>query len=578
MQLICSLPTAPRDLFAPGQDEVVLVFDQGLASIGGAKLEWRVRGEVGGAALDARGALCCTVGKQILSLASGNAEPQDLSAAFGGPPGGSRRVSVTPDGALWVEGCAKRQRLDGSFVAVPAGPTPAPVPLAVDLHANLWTLTADGQVAVLPVDAPEAWQLLPAAGGPWQWLVADHVGNVWVGGKGGLRCFDPHRPEQGWRTVVLPGGAPTALGLSPGEQVLVGQATGEVLEVDLSLKGELISRSLARTPGAVRAVCTDGQGALWAATAEGLYRRGPAAAAWQHAWQQVGRLPGSNHDIFAAPLQGRLYVAGGLTADWGLPARSHVFDELWRFCPQTGCWELVNRLSFPRRFNGIAALDGTVWVVGGEGEIKTAAHPEGERLTVDVVDIYDPATATWTAGPRLNDARSEPFVIAEAGRIWAVAGACNPNTAIASVESIAPGESAWRYEQPMPVPTRQGSCCALEGVLYCVSAEGFFAFDTATRRWLTGLPQLEKSPQAAQVAAYAGEVWVMGGHLSHATWRYSPAEQCWRPGPALPTFQSWGAAAVLEGRLYLAGGAHWSALHERFVFDDRTYVLRPGWA
>jgi hypothetical protein len=110
-----------------------------------------------------------------------------------------------------------------------------------------------------------------------------------------------------------------------------------------------------------------------------------------------------------------------------------------------------------------------------------------------------------------------------------------------------------------------------------VSTEGFFAFDTAARQWLTGLPQLEKSPQAALVAAFAGEVWVMGGHLSRATWRYTPAEHCWRPGPPLPTFQSWGAAAVLEGNLYVAGGAHWSEAHQRFVFDDRTYVLRPGW-
>lgn len=577
MQLIGALPAAPRSLVALGRDEVVLVFDQGLASIEADRLEWRQRGEVGGAAADTGGGVCFTLGERILRLAPGEAQARDLGAGFG-VPGGGRRVGVTPDGELWVEGCGKRQRRDGSLVAVPAGPTPSPVPLAVDLHANLWTLTADGQVMVLPVDAPAAWQPLPAAGGPWQWLVADHVGNIWVGGAGGLCCLDPHHPEQGWRRVGLPGGAPTALGRSPDEKVLVGLASGEVLEVDLSAGGELRRQVLARAPAAVGALYTDGQGALWAATAAGLYRRGPAADAWQHAWRQVGRLPGSNHDIFAAPLQGGLYVAGGLTADWGLPARSHVFDELWRFCPQTGCWELASRLGFARRYNGIAALEGKIWVVGGEGEIKSAAHPEGERLTMDVVEIYDPVAGTWSEGPRLNTRRSEPLVMAEAGRIWAVGGACDPSTAIATVESIAPGEGAWRYEAPLPVPLRQGAGCALDGVLYCVSTEGLFAFDTVTRQWLSGLPQLEQTPQAALVAAYAGEVWVMGGHRSQATWRYAPDERRWRPGPALPTWQSWGAAAVLEGQLYLAGGAHWSALHERFVFDDRTYVLRPGWA
>lgn len=577
MELISRLPAAPRAMFAHGQDELVLVFAQGLARVRSG-LEWLLRGEVGGAGRDARGALYCTLGTRVLRLEQGKAaEPEDLSAAFGGVPGGARRVSCTPEGDLWVEGCAKRRRLDGSFAEVPPGPAPSPAPLAVDLHANLWSLTAAGQVAVLPVDAPGAWQLLPAEGGPWQWLVADHVGCVWVSGGAGLRRLDPHHPARGWQVVELPAGPPTALGLSPDELVLAGTATGEVFEVDLSAQGEVRARLLARASGLVQALHTDGRGAIWAATAEELYRRGPAGDAWQHIWEKLGRLPGSNHDIFAASLQGALYVAGGLTADWGLPARSHVFDELWSFAPQTGGWELVSHMSFPRRYNGIAALDGRIWVVGGEGEIKTPAHPEGERITVDVVEIYDPTSGAWAAGPRLNNVRTDPFVMAEAGRIWAVGGACNPSTPIATVESIAPGESAWRYESPLPVPTRQGGCCALDGVLYCVSTEGFFAFDTAARKWLTGLPQLEKSLQAALVAAFAGEVWVMGGHLSRATWRYAPAEHCWRPGPPLPTVQSWGAAAVLEGRLYIAGGAHWSAPHQRFAFDDRTYVLRPGW-
>lgn len=158
MELICRLPAAPRALFDCGEDEVVLVFDQGLANVRAGRLDWLQRGEVGGAARDARGALYCTLGVQILRLEKGKAaEPQELNAAFGGPPGGRRRVSCTPDGALWVEGCPKRRRLDGSFAEVPPGLAPASAPLAVDLHANLWTLTGDGRMAVLPANKPKAW-------------------------------------------------------------------------------------------------------------------------------------------------------------------------------------------------------------------------------------------------------------------------------------------------------------------------------------------------------------------------------------------------------------------------------------
>ena len=442
MELIARLPVAPRALFGQGEDGLFLSFAEGLGVVKGGVLEFLLRGELGGATRSPDGALYCTLGTKVLCLAPGSPRgPQELNAAFGGPPQGGRRVYCTPEGDIWIEGCPKRRRLDGSFSAVPDSPGALPMPLAVDLHANLWGLTSAGQVAVVPANVPQAWQILPLEEGPWERLIADSVGFVWVAGQAGLRRLDTRHPEAGWQVVAqgLPAGAPTALGLSPDDLALVAFASGEVLELDLNTQGEVVSRLLARAPGAGRALHTDGWGAVWVATDQGLYRRGPEADAWQHRWEKVGRLPGGNHDIFAAPLQGKLYVAGGLTSDWGLPARSRVFDELWAFVPQTGCWELLGRMSFPRRYNGIAALDGRIWVVGGEGEIKTPAHPEGEWITVDVVEIYDPASGAWSAGPRLNNVRTDPFVMVEAGRIWAVGGACNPSTPIATVESIAPG-------------------------------------------------------------------------------------------------------------------------------------------
>ncbi|HCL27157.1 MAG TPA: hypothetical protein DIC52_01815, partial [Candidatus Latescibacteria bacterium] len=56
----------------------------------------------------------------------------------------------------------------------------------------------------------------------------------------------------------------------------------------------------------------------------------------------------------------------------------------------------ISTLSFPRRYNGIAELDGRIWIVGGEGELGDRG---GEPTTLDVVNIYDPATDTWTPGP-----------------------------------------------------------------------------------------------------------------------------------------------------------------------------------
>jgi hypothetical protein len=83
-------------------------------------------------------------------------------------------------------------------------------------------------------------------------------------------------------------------------------------------------------------------------------------------------------------------------------------------------------------------------------------------------------------------------------------------------------------------------------------------------------------PQAAQVAAHNGEIWVLGGVRIKRTFRFDPANGEWLPGPDLPTEQSWGSASDLDGRLVVAGGARWSEFHQRYIFDDSAYMYREG--
>lgn len=596
MHLITSLPSAPHTLLAFDDGRLVLAFADGLARLEGGALDFIHRGAIDRATRGPDGRIYCTDDQRILcyDLERGG-EPQDVTASFAGSPAGLGQITCTPDGEIWVEGCAARRRLDGTFCATPpfdAGP--APVPCATDVYGNLWSLAETGsgrRVLVLPANAPHVWQSAWLPDGPWEHLLADRVGYVWVIGPHVWRRFCPRDMEAGWQSVAvdLPAGemphgagparpgadaSVTAAGYSPDELVAVGYATGELLELDTDAAGALVVRSLAALPGLVRCVRTDPSGALWAATDDGLYRREPAADAWQHRWEsRPGRLPGGgNHDIFSVVSRDRLYVAGGWAGQWGLPPAAHVLDELFAYDPRIGYWEIVSRLREPRRYNGIAAMDGRVWVVGGE--TRTPGW-EGEGQVLYTVDIYDPASGTWGPGPSLHTARTDPFVLSCNGRIYAIGGAAhNGGPKLDSVESIGPGENTWRPETPLPEPTRQGHACALDGVIYCASIDGIFAFDTSSERWDDAFPQPGEIGQAPLTATYRGEVWVMGGFRDRRTRCYNPATRTWRAGPDLPVGLAWGAAAVMDGRLILVGGAHWSERHQAIVFDDRTYILR----
>ena len=584
MEQVACLTAPPVALAEDGAGGIVLATREGLAKCapqGG--LLWAYRGTVQGAARSPDGAWYWTDGRRIMRWVVGAAdEPTDLTRAFAGSVRGRGRVTCTGVGETWVEGCTSRRLPNGRFESnAPAAAAPwAPAACETDIYGNCWALVpgSGGQQAlVLPANAPQEWLITGLEAGAWDFLVTDSVGYVWVAGAGGWRRFCPRLAETGWERLVdgMPAAPVTALGYSPDGLVMAAFEDGAVCELDARRGGGTAVRPLGSVPSPGRCLLSDGAGAVWVATDTELCRREPDTEAWQRAWGlQRGRLPGGgNHDIFAAACGGRLWVTGGWAGQWGLPVRDHVPDALLAFDPATECWEAVSRMYMPRRYNGIAALDERVWVVGGEARFGDRPGP---HQALYLVDIYDPQSDSWSAGPSLNHVRTDPFVVTCRGRIYAIGGAGhNGGPKLQTVESTGPGEDAWRLETPLPEPTRQGHGCALGSIVYCFSIDGAFAFDTETGCWDDHFPQPGPIGQGPLAAAFEGEVWLMGGFGDRSTRCYNPCTRTWRVGPDLPTEQAWAAAVVLNDRLYVCGGAHRSEPHDAIVFDDRTYALRP---
>ena len=60
-----------------------------------------------------------------------------------------------------------------------------------------------------------------------------------------------------------------------------------------------------------------------------------------------------------------------------------------------------------------------------------------------------------------------------------------------------------------------------------------------------------------------------------ATYVYSPDSGHWRRGPDLPLPVAWGAAADVDGRLLIAGGAYHETRVKDYHNSDRAFLLRP---
>lgn len=287
-------------------------------------------------------------------------------------------------------------------------------------------------------------------------------------------------------------------------------------------------------------------------------------------WRLAARMPSSNHDLTAAVVDGRLYVAGGVTSDYGFPAKTKAFDELLELDPTQWKWRAAAKFSLPRIYCATVAFEGRVWVLGGD-----ELHPDGQRRASTLAETFDPRSSKLTRAPDLPIALQAPLAFVAGKRLWIV-GSRN-RSELGQMASIGSGETSWRIEADALPHMWALAGAVLDDKLYaCVPNTGLALFEPTARRWSV-IPGPTRA-RSAQVAAWRGEVWIMGGcDIADwsETWIYNPTQRRWRRGPSLPMKLAWGAAAVIDDRLVVTGGAGREGPLDggTFAFSNRPLVL-----
>jgi hypothetical protein len=155
-----------------------------------------------------------------------------------------------------------------------------------------------------------------------------------------------------------------------------------------------------------------------------------------------------------------------------------------------------------------ASWNGRIVVLGG-------LLADGSPTTQ--VDIYDPRTDTWSAGPPMPTALHHAGAGVMDDRVYVVGGYTGAGwTPVAAVHSLGPGETQWRAEPPMAGP--RGALAVASTGNGLVAAGGVGSGD------LVRTEILERGATS------------------------------WRPGPDLGTRREHLAAAVAGGRAYAIGG------------------------
>lgn len=206
----------------------------------------------------------------------------------------------------------------------------------------------------------------------------------------------------------------------------------------------------------------------------------------------------------------------------------------------------------------VVSLDGKIYVLGGF---------TGQFGITDEVQIFDPASCAWSMGAKLPVA-SHHLNAAVLGDTIYVAGVLlgDAFTASGDTWSWAPSrEASWSVLPSMPLGTERGAAIAgaIEGRIYIAgglrnnqSVADFSSYDVVTQTWSAPLPPIPSARDHACGAVVGGALYFIGGRrtgISAAVHAYTPGG-AWEGKAVMPTARAGMGCGVVGDEIVVVGG------------------------
>ncbi|MEM7706409.1 MAG: kelch repeat-containing protein [Pseudomonadota bacterium] len=225
-------------------------------------------------------------------------------------------------------------------------------------------------------------------------------------------------------------------------------------------------------------------------------------------WTARQPMPNPRLGMMVAEVNGFCYLFGGAEVP-GAPAVA--LTE--RYDPVTDTWTTLSSMPTARAVGAAAVVNDLVYVAGGAATGNTASQ------VFDALEIYDPASDTWTSAPAMPTARASLAASAIGERIFYVGGGTAGVLAsdTPANEMFDTQTGTWTILAPMP--TRRGELAAAStgNTLIAIGGadgqslvDAVERFDPATGEW-SGAEPLPTARWGLRASVLAGRVFVTGG-------------------------------------------------------------------
>jgi non-specific serine/threonine protein kinase len=246
--------------------------------------------------------------------------------------------------------------------------------------------------------------------------------------------------------------------------------------------------------------------------------------------------------------------------------------------PVPAAWHARAAAPTSRQEVASAVLDGRVWVIGG---ITTAGASA-------VVESYDPAADKWYPGPALPLALHHSAATVYRGEIVVAGGfVADPGDlyARASDRVLALRNGAWTDLPRLRRPRGAAAAAVVGNALVVAGGRDSAAligptevFDGAAWRDGAALPtrrdHLSAVSDGRSVYTVGGR-FLSPGAISAAFERYDPTTDVWERLPAMTTARAGQGAALVGGRVVVAGGEDPSRVYGEVEAYD---IAREAWS
>ena len=300
----------------------------------------------------------------------------------------------------------------------------------------------------------------------------------------------------------------------------------------------------------------------------------------EDSWARERPIPTIRSRLGVAVVNGKIYAIGGIN-DSGYLSINEEYD------PTTKTWTTKTPMPTPRSDFGIAVVNNKIYCIGGI--IKYDWSGYGEGILSAANEVYDPLTDTWENKTEMPTTRQRPITNVVHDKIYIIGGfqyrdLPPPQTTIGLDvnEVYDPKTDSWTIKKPIPITTSNPASATIDNKIYVIG--GFQKnlnqiYDPQSDTWSQGAP-IPTAVALAGAGATTGEmapkrIYVIGGYTSYdevsLNQVYNPQTDTWTSGQSMPTARHSFGVAVVNDTLYAIGGGS-TNLNVRYYDENEKYI------